>query len=72
MSSAREFSPRNLTYGSDSKESRKRLRELMLFVAERCQDAPNFGVTKLNKILFLLRFHGLCEVRQADYGYLLQ
>lgn len=56
MNGAHEFRPEELTYGSDNKETRARLRELMLFVAERCQDDPNFGVTKLNKILFYCDF----------------
>lgn len=45
-----------LTYGSDNEDTRARLRELMLFVAERCQDDPKFGVTRLNKILFYCDF----------------
>lgn len=45
-----------LTFGADNRETRARLRELTLFVAERCQDDPNFGVTKLNKILFYCDF----------------
>ena len=34
----------------------KRLGELMLYVAKRCQFDPNFGGTKLNKILFYSDF----------------
>jgi hypothetical protein len=56
MDGSREFNTDTLTYGSDNPESRARLRELMLFVAERCQDDPNFGLTKLNKILFYCDF----------------
>ena len=56
MSRAQDFNPDKLTYGSDNAESRRRLRELMLFVAERCQYDPHFGVTKLNKILFYCDF----------------
>ena len=32
-------------------ESRERLRELMLFIAERCLNDPTFGAVKLNRIL---------------------
>lgn len=56
MSRARNFRSGGLTYGSDNKETRARLRELMLFIAERCQNDPNFGLTKLNKILFYCDF----------------
>ncbi len=52
MSGTHEFNPENLTYGSENEQSNKRLRELMLFVADRCQDDPKFGITKLNKILY--------------------
>ncbi len=41
----------NLTFGEDDQEARERLRELILFVAEKCQADPNFGMTKLLKIL---------------------
>lgn len=68
MSSAREFDPKTLTYGSDNKESRERLRELMLFVAERCQDDPNFGVTKLNKILFYCDFMAFAKFGKPITG----
>lgn len=34
----------------------RRLAELMLFVAKRCEDDPKFGATKLNKILFFSDF----------------
>jgi hypothetical protein len=56
MSKASEFNPENLTYGSDNKESRERLRELMLHIAELSHGDPRFGLTKLNKILFYCDF----------------
>lgn len=56
MNVACEFGPENLTYGSDTPESRERLRELILFVSERCQNDGSFGVTKLNKVLFYADF----------------
>lgn len=33
-----------------------KLRELMLYVASKCQDDPRYGATKLNKILFFSDF----------------
>lgn len=68
MSRVREFNPENLTYGSDNEESRERLRELMLFVAERCQDDPKFGVTKLNKILFYCDFLAFAKYGKSITG----
>ena len=68
MGGASEFDPANLTYGSDNPESRKRLRELMLFVADRCQDDPNFGVTKLNKILFHCDFMAFAKFGKPITG----
>ena len=56
MGGLHKFKPEELTYGSDNTETRARMRELVLFIAERCQDDRNFGVTKLNKILFYCDF----------------
>src|ERR1041384_212988 len=33
-----------------------KFRELVLYIADRCQDDPRFGATKLNKILFYADF----------------
>lgn len=68
MSRASEFNPGRLTYGSDNEESRARLRELMLFVAERCQYDPKFGVTKLNKILFYCDFFAFAKLGKPITG----
>lgn len=46
----------SLTFGSDDQEARERLRQLILFIAERCQADPTFGMTKLVKILFRADF----------------
>jgi len=62
------FNPSELTYGSDNEESRLRLRELMLFVADRCQGDPNFGVTKLNKILFYCDFFAFAKLGKPITG----
>lgn len=34
----------------------KKLKELILYIAEACKDDPEFGATKLNKILFVSDF----------------
>ncbi len=34
-----------------------KLKELILYIAEKCKDDPYFGATKLNKILFLADFN---------------
>lgn len=59
MHSAQE----GLTFGKDNQESRERLRELILYVAERSKDDDDFGATKLNKLLFYADF-----ISFAKYG----
>jgi hypothetical protein len=34
-----------------------KFKELMLYIADKCSDDPDFGATKLNKILFYSEFH---------------
>src|SRR5688572_1912439 len=63
MSTTRRGRRENLTFGKDDTESRERLRELMLFIAERCLNDPTFGAVKLNRILFLADF-----ISFARYG----
>lgn len=58
----------NLTFGEDNQESRERLRELILFVAERCQPDPNFGMTKLVKILFRADFESFARYGESITG----
>lgn len=48
--------PSKLTFGSDDSATRTRLRELILYIADRSQDDPKFGATKLNKILYFSDF----------------
>ena len=38
------------------KQDTQKFKELVLFISERCATDPNFGATKLNKILFLADF----------------
>jgi Protein of unknown function (DUF4065) len=58
----------HLTFGKDNEESRERLRELVLFIAERCQDDPTFGATKLNKILFFADFVSFARFGESITG----
>ena len=44
----------SLTYGSDTEETRARLRELILYLAHKCKDDPTFGATKLNTLLYYI------------------
>lgn len=42
-----------------------KLREAMLYVAQRCEDAPSFGKTKLFKILFYADFEAYRRWRRS-------
>jgi hypothetical protein len=53
----------NLTFGSDDQTSTDKLRQLILYVADKCDADPGFGAIKLNKILFFADF-----VSFAQYG----
>jgi hypothetical protein len=44
-------SPPSLTYRFPDLERDDRLREMIIYISEKCTDDPTFGVTKLNKIL---------------------
>ncbi len=46
----------NLTFGDDSPDTRERLRELILYISRKSRRDPNFGRTKLNKILYFADF----------------
>jgi len=41
-----------LTFRKPGTVPNDRLREMMLYVSQQCEDDPTFGATKLNKILF--------------------
>ena len=51
-----------LKFGERGPESDKKLGELALYIAKKCQDDPNFGATKLNKMLWWADFlrYGEC------------
>lgn len=52
---------KNLTFGSDDQASTDRLRQLILYVADKCDTDPSFGAVKLNKILFFADFISFAE-----------
>lgn len=58
----------NLTFGSDNPESRERVRQLILFIAERCQGDPNFGMTKLLKVLYRADFESFARYGEPITG----
>jgi hypothetical protein len=59
MAEARR-SPR-LTYQFHLKGGRNRLRELILYVSDKCEDAPRFGKVKLNKIIWRADFKAFAD-----------
>lgn len=68
MSTTQRDEWENLTFGSDDRESRERLRQLILFVADRCQADPNFGMTKLVKILYRADFESFARFGRSITG----
>lgn len=63
MGTTRDGRRQDLTFGSDGSRSTDKLRELILYVADKCEDDPTFGAVKLNKILFCADF-----ISFAEYG----
>lgn len=56
MARVRGKLPPGLTFGADTVQALARLREIVLYIASRCQTAERFGVVKLNKILLFADF----------------
>lgn len=48
--------------------SQKRLRELVLYVAKACEGDPDFGMVKLNKVLFLADFSHFAKTGKSISG----
>lgn len=68
MSRLRGHEWQDLTFGADNQESRERLRELVLFIAERCLSDPTFGATKLAKILYCADFLSFARFGESITG----
>jgi hypothetical protein len=45
------------TFEQNISKAQKKLEELILYIAAKCQNDPNFGATKLNKILYFSDFY---------------
>ena len=52
----------------DTKTANRRLRELILYVAHRCQDDINYGAIKLNKILYFADFQSYVRLGKPITG----
>ncbi len=63
MGTARKGNGNDLTFGSDGTRSTEKLRELVLYIADKCEEDRTFGAVKLNKILFYADF-----ISFAEYG----
>ena len=50
------------------KENKKKMKELILYISEKCADDPYFGATKLNKILFFSDFAAYGELGRPITG----
>ena len=48
----------------DYPDGEAKLKELMLYVADKCSQDPNFGATKLNKILWWANFLAFGKIRK--------
>lgn len=60
--------PPKLTFRVDLPGGQGRLREAVLYVCKKCVDAPYFGLTKLNKILWYADFTSFAERAQPVTG----
>lgn len=63
MDTAQNSRQDGLTFGSDGSRSTDKLRELVLYIADKCEHDDTFGAVKLNKILFYADF-----ISFAEYG----
>lgn len=57
-----------LTYKIPMEGGQSRLRELILYIADKCATDPTFGATKLNKILFWADFRSFARFGQPVTG----
>ena len=58
----------NLTYGFPELSPRERLRDLILYIAERLKTDPKFGKTKLAKVLYFADFESYRKVGKPITG----
>ncbi|MHB1795287.1 MAG: Panacea domain-containing protein [Acidobacteriaceae bacterium] len=50
------------------KQNTQKFKELILYISEKCATDPNFGATKLNKILFLSDFWAYARFKKPITG----
>ena len=67
MSSLPEIRPK-LTWKVNLPGGQKRLSEAVLYVARACEQAPNFGLVKLNKIIWRADFDSFAQRGQPVTG----
>ncbi len=68
MDAVQEDRERDLTFGSDDQESTDKLRELVLYVADKCEENREFSAVKLNKILFYADFLSFAKYGESITG----
>lgn len=59
---------RQLTFSMNDTENEARLRELILYVTQKCGNERKFGATKLNKVLFYSDFYSYARFGRAITG----
>ena len=59
---------REMTYRVPLPQGDRRMRELIVYIANKCHTDPTFGATKLNKILFYADFVAFHRDRSAITG----
>ena len=55
-------------WSSSSDRRDKKLKELVLYIAQKSEDDPSFGATKLNKILFAADFYFFGQTGRSITG----
>jgi hypothetical protein len=60
--------PKGLTYKVHLPGGQQRLAEMILFISEECENAPRFGLTKLNKIIWRADFSAFASRRVPVTG----
>lgn len=58
----------NVTYKTRFPEGQMRFRELLVYIAQKCEEDPAFGATKLNKLLFYADFRAFFRHGQPITG----
>src|SRR5205809_48582 len=62
------FGDRTPTFSFPEINGDERLRELIVYIAGRCDSDPSFGAVKLNKILMYSDFMAFCRRRRPITG----